>query len=196
MATFKNITVKMANGKTRTQRAMVLANGRYKFVKKGAGKAAPRKRSKSMAKRKKSSTALARRSRRRYHLAKMPRRRRSSRRGTGINMVHLGAATLGLAYLTGAASPIKQIPTMAAKIPGAKTFGAPAVVGVTALAVNHFRPNKWLKLLGAAGIVLAAARVGEKGSSFSWVGDDDDVADFDDDVGDDDDVADYEDDAA
>jgi hypothetical protein len=196
MATYRNIKVKKAGGGYRTQRAMVLASGKLKFVKNsGAARSHAPKRSKSMAKRRKSSTALARRSRRRYHLAKMPRRSRR-RRGAGLNMVHLGAATLGLAYLTGAASPIKQVPAMAAKIPGAKTFGAPAVVGVSALAINHFRPNKWLKLLGAAGIVLAAARVGEKGSQFSWVGDDDDdVADIDD-VGDDDDVADYEDDAA
>jgi hypothetical protein len=196
MATYRNIKVKKAGGGYRTQRAMVLASGKLKFVKNsGAARSHAPKRSKSMAKRRKSSTALARRSRRRYHLAKMPRRSRSRRRGAGINMMLLGAATLGLAYLTGSSSPVSQIPAMAAKIPGAKTFGAPAVVGIGALAVNHFRPNKWLKLLGAAGIVLAAAQVGSKGTNFSWVGDDDDVADIDD-VGDDDDVADYEDDAA
>ena len=33
MPRFKNIRVKMANGKSRTQRAMVLASGKLKFVK-------------------------------------------------------------------------------------------------------------------------------------------------------------------
>jgi hypothetical protein len=33
MATYKNIRIKMKNGKTRTQRVQVLASGKYKFVK-------------------------------------------------------------------------------------------------------------------------------------------------------------------
>lgn len=105
-----------------------------------------------------------------------------------MNLLHLGIATAGLAFLTGAKSPVQQIPQMAAKIPGAKTFGTAAAVGVAALAVDRFvKPNKWLKLAGAAGIVLAAAKLGQDGTDFKFVGDDDDIAA---DIGDDDDVGD------
>ena len=77
------------------------------------------------------------------------------------------------------------------KVPGTKTFGATAMMGVIALGVDRFiKPNKWLKLLGTAGIVLAAAQVGTKGSDFKFLGDES-SGDYDlsgdDDVGDDDD---------
>lgn len=39
MPTFKNIRIKMKNGKTRLQRVQVLASGKYKFVKNVASKA-------------------------------------------------------------------------------------------------------------------------------------------------------------
>ena len=50
MVTYKNVRVKMANGKYRMQRAQVLASGKYKFVKNlksGARKVTKRVRSKS-----------------------------------------------------------------------------------------------------------------------------------------------------
>lgn len=125
--------------------------------------------------------------RRRAHVArKAPRRSRRSRGGGGVNLLHLGIATAGLGYAL-SENGIKSARDVAAKIPGAKTFGAPAAVGVAALAVDKFLyRNRWLKLLGVAGVVLAAAKVGEQNRNFKFVGDDDGVADLDD-VGDDDD---------
>lgn len=116
-------------------------------------------------------------------------RRRGSRRGAGLNLMNVGIATAGLAYLTSANSPIQAIRTTAAKIPGAATFGTPAAVGIAALAVDRFLwRNKWLKLAGVAGVVLAAAKLGEQNTSFKFIGDDDVTADIgDDDIGDDDD---------
>lgn len=127
--------------------------------------------------------------------------RRRSRRGGGggmPNLVHLGIATGALAYLTGDQGPA-FVRDNAMKIPGAKTFGAAAAVGIGALAVDRFvKPNKWLKLAGCAGIVLAAAQLGKQGTSFTWLGDEDataDIGDDYDDVGDDyDDVGDDDDD--
>ncbi len=122
------------------------------------------------------------------------------------NMLHLAIATGAMSYLTGAQGPA-VVKTYGSKIPGAATFGLPAVVGLSALAVDRFvKPNKWLKLAGLAGIVLAASKIGEAGSGFAWVGDDESTGDVgddysgdvgDDDVGDDDvgddDVGDYDD---
>lgn len=112
-----------------------------------------------------------------------------------MNLLHVGLATAGLAFLAGAKSPIKQVPEMAGKIPGAKTFGPAAVIGIGALAADRFiKPNKWLKLLGVAGVVLAAAKIGDQGTDFKFVGDDDDdiadIGDDDDDVSDLDDIGD------
>jgi hypothetical protein len=115
------------------------------------------------------------------------RRTRRARGGRGVNLLHVGIAAAGLAYLTGANGPA-VVKNAAAKIPGTKTFGAAATLGVGCLAVDRFvKPNKWLKLLGTAGVVLAAAEIGKQGTGFKWVGDDyDDVADIgDDDLSDD-----------
>lgn len=180
------------------QRAMVLANGRLKFVKNSGGHAPRKATSKKMAKRRKSSsTAIARRpAKRRYHLAKMPRRSRRSRGGGSIastsNLIHVGAATAGLAFLMGPSSPIPSAKAYAEKIPLAKTFGVPAALGIACLATDRFvYKNKWLKLAGVAGVVLAAAKIGEQGSNFKFVGDDEYTGDIDD-VGDDYDVGDDE----
>lgn len=130
---------------------------------------------------------------RRVHVGARKHRRGRRRGGSGgINMLHLGLATAGLAFVTGPKSPITQVRDMGAKIPGAKTFGTAAAVGVAALAVDRFlKPNKWLKLLGTAGVILAAAKIGESGTDFKFVGDDDDITA---DIGDDDDVSDVGDD--
>lgn len=125
------------------------------------------------------------------------RGRRRGHRGGGFKLTHLALATAGLAFVTGQSSPVTFIRDNAAKIPGAKTFGTSAALGVACLAVDRFvKPNKWLKLMGTAGIVLAAAKIGEQGTAFKWVGDDgmsgpdgydladDDVSDLED-VGDD-----------
>jgi hypothetical protein len=82
-----------------------------------------------------------------------------------------------------------MVRNFAAKIPGSATFGPAATIGLTCLAVDKWiRPNRYLKAAGYAGIVIAAAQFGSKGTNFKWVGDD--VADIDigdDNVGDDDD---------
>ncbi len=127
-------------------------------------------------------------SRRSSH-APRKKHRRSHRRGSAgrLNLLHVGLATAGLAFLTGKKAPTPMIRDTAMKIPGAKTFGAAAIIGIGALAADRFiKPNKWLKLLGVAGVVLAASKIGDEGTDFKFVGDDDDIADFDDDVGDDD----------
>lgn len=146
----------------------------------------------------KRSTAIVRQSTRTVYRS-APKRKTYRRRrhgGGGIRLTHLALASAGLAFVTGQSSPIAAIRDNAAKIPGAKTFGPAAAVGVACLAVDRFvKPNKWLKLLGTAGVVLAAVRFGEQGTAFKWVGDGDDVGydladdisdvDGDDDMGDD-----------
>jgi len=65
MATYKTIRVKMKNGKTRSQRVQVLANGKYKFVKNTSRKSSTkrktpsRRRKTTVAKRKKSYSSRA-----------------------------------------------------------------------------------------------------------------------------------------
>lgn len=120
--------------------------------------------------------------------------KRSHRKHKGhgpMKLTHLALASAGLAFLTGPKSPIASIKETAEKIPGAKTFGAPAIIGLACLGVDRFvKPNKWLKLLGTAGIVLAAVQVGTQGQDFKFVGEGDESSgDFDlegdDDMGDD-----------
>lgn len=110
----------------------------------------------------------------------------------GINLLHVGLAAGALAYATGDSGPA-MIRNAAAKIPGTKTFGAAATIGLGCLAVDRFvKRNRYLKLLGVAGVVLAATQVGRQGTGFRWVGDDDlsDVADMD--MSDVEDVGEYE----
>jgi hypothetical protein len=93
-----------------------------------------------------------------------------------MKLTHLALATAGLAFVTkaGATSGFqKTINDAMDKVPGTKTFGATAMLGVGALVVDRFiKPNKWLRLLGTAGVVLAASQVGSKGTDFKWLGDD------------------------
>lgn len=135
-----------------------------------------------------------------YRTRSAPKRHHRRRRhgGGGMpNPLHLALAAGGLAYLTGSSGP-EMVRTYGAKIPGATTFGIPAVVGIGCLAVDRFvKSNKYLKLAGIAGIVLAATKIGEQGTNFKFigdVGDDEYTGDVgDDDVGDADDVGDYDD---
>ncbi len=129
-------------------------------------------------------------SRKRHHR----RHRRGRSGGAGIRVVPLALATAGLAYVTSAQGPAFVRENMA-KVPGVATFGPLATAGLIALGVDKFvKPNKWLKLFGLAGVVLAASKVGEQGANFKWVGDDGvyDLGD-DDDMGDVDDMGDYDD---
>lgn len=156
------------------------------------------KRSKSSRRRRSASRALVRQSTRtvyRTRSARRVRRRRGGSRsggGMGINLLHVGLAAGALAYATGDSGPA-MIRNAAAKIPGTKTFGAAATIGLGCLAVDRFvKRNRYLKLLGVAGVVLAATQVGRQGTGFRWVGDDDlsDVADMD--MSDVEDVGEYE----
>jgi hypothetical protein len=117
-------------------------------------------------------------------------------------LLHLAVATAGLAFITKAGATTgfqKSINDMMDKVPGTKTFGATAMLGIGALAIDRWvKPNKWLRLLGTAGVVLAAAQIGTKGTEFKFLGDHetgaydlqdvDDLEDVDDldDIGDDD----------
>ena len=109
-----------------------------------------------------------------HHAAPVRRRRRGGRgrsSGGGVRLMPLALAAVGLSYLTGAHGPA-FVRTNVAKIPGVKTFGATAVTGVALLAIDRYvKPNKWLKLAGIAGVVLAAVQVGTKGADFKWLGD-------------------------
>lgn len=121
---------------------------------------------------------------------------RRARHGGGMKLTHLAIATAGLAFLTqpGKTDGIQgTINNAMAKVPGTKTFGATAMLGIGALAIDRFvKPNKWLRLLGTAGVVLAASQIGQKGSDFKFLGDSSDVGAYDledvDDVSDLDDV--------
>jgi len=126
---------------------------------------------------------------RRVHVGGRRRRRSRGRSGGGIRPLHLGLAAAGLGLLFGAKSPVKQLADLGGKIPGAKTFGTPAMAGIACLAIDKMvKPNKWLRLAGYAGIALAALQVGQQGSDFKFVGDDDlEGLDSEGDVGDDDD---------
>lgn len=106
--------------------------------------------------------------------AKSKRGHRRHHGGGGVSLKHLAIAGGALAFLTGASSPIAAIKDNANKLPGAKTFGATAVAGAALLAIDKFvKPNKWLRAAGYAGIVIAAATVGNKGTSFQFVGEPD-----------------------
>jgi hypothetical protein len=92
-----------------------------------------------------------------------------------MKLTHLALATAGLAFVTKAGATAgfqKSINDVMEKVPGTKTFGATAMLGVALLAIDRFvKPNKWLKLAGTAGIVLAAAQIGTKGTDFKFLGD-------------------------
>jgi hypothetical protein len=142
------------------------------------------------------------------HVHHKAKRKSGGKRGASgpMKLTHLALATAGLAFVTktGATEGFqKSINEAMDKVPGTKTFGATAMLGIGMLAVDRFiKPNKWLKLLGTAGIVLAAAQIGSKGTDFKFLGDDseetgdydlegdddiEDIGDDDDDIGDDED---------
>ena len=164
---------------------MVLASGKLKFVK-NTGRASA---SKGTHVAKKKSKAITKHTKGRLH-SKTTHRRRSSKGGGRINPLHIALAAAGVAYAVGGAGPA-FIKTNVAKIPGAKTFGNEAALGIACLAIDRFaKPNKWLRLAGYVGIVAGAMKFGQQGSQFKWLGDmggDGDMMDMgDDDMGDDD----------
>jgi len=80
MPKFRNIRVKMANGKSRIQRAQVLASGKLKFVKNKA-------RSAGRSVKRRASTARRRVTRRKTSTRRAPVRRNNSKRSTNRSMV-------------------------------------------------------------------------------------------------------------
>jgi len=80
MPKFRNIRVKMANGKSRIQRAQVLASGKLKFVKNKA-------RSAGRTVRRRASTAKRRVTRRKTPKTRAPVRRSNSKRSNNKSMV-------------------------------------------------------------------------------------------------------------
>lgn len=160
MAKYKDIRVKKAGGGTRLQRVQVLASGKYKFVKNTHHE---KKASKHVAKKSKAITR-----RRRSHAPKTHRRHR---RGAGLSPMTLGIAGLGLGYLSGSQGPA-MVKDFAAKIPGTKTLGPVATLGLACFAINKWvKPNKYLKYAGYIGIAAAALKIGDQGSNMKWVGD-------------------------
>ena len=62
------------------------------------------------------------------------------------------------------------------KIPGAKTFGGAATAGLALGAIEKYahiggRLKPYMRAAGLVGVVLAAAKVGEAGTKFAWLGD-------------------------
>ena len=94
-------------------------------------------------------------------------RRRGRRGGVGVNLLHVGLAAAALGYV---GTNTDMGAKIAAKIPGNKTFGAGAALGITCLVMNMVKPNRYLKLAGIAGVVLAGTQIGVKGRNMAWVG--------------------------
>lgn len=101
-------------------------------------------------------------------------RRRSSGFGGGIKLTH----AVGVGALIGYASGQTQYLNVLDKIPGTKTIGRPAMLGLAALAVNRYLyRNRWLKLIGVGGLLAGAFEWGKAGLKLEWMGDAIDVDD-------------------
>jgi len=116
------------------------------------------------------------------------RRRAHGGGGGGVTMGKLIGAGIGLSLLTSTTGVMKDnglskslVETLD-KVPGTKTLGRTAVLGLGLGAVGKWvvkggRARPWLLAAGAVGIVAAAIKVGEQNSEFKWLGDDDDLMD-------------------
>ncbi len=99
------------------------------------------------------------------------RRRGKGRGAGGISVGRLLVAGVALGFIGRAGGMGGAI---AAKIPGNKTFGGPATLGLFCFAVDRWvKHNPWLRAAGVIGVAAAALKVGEQGTAFQWVGDDD-----------------------
>lgn len=125
-----------------------------------------------MAKKKKRARSRAITRTRTRYITRRParRRRRAHGGGGGTSMVKVAAAAAAIGYI----QERTQLLAPLSKVPGAKTFGTPAALGVVALAANRFiKPHPMLRLVGLAGLAVAAYNLGSKGFNVTWVGDDD-----------------------
>lgn len=105
-------------------------------------------------------------------------RRRRGGGGGGISITHalIAGAVVGYALKQAAVTDLVN------KVPGVKTFGAAAGVAAIGLGVDHFVwRNKWVRLIGVGGAVVAAYTMGQNEFKMpAWVGDGDDIGDADD----------------
>jgi hypothetical protein len=120
-----------------------------------------------------------RRGTRPHHKATTHRRRRGSGSG-GVTVAKLAGTALVLANVAGTNSgPLgSKVYDLVQKIPGTKTFGGAATAGLTLGAIGKFtgfggRFRPWLRAAGWVGVIAAFLKLGEQGTAFKWVGDDD-----------------------
>lgn len=111
---------------------------------------------------------------------KVKHRRRHGGGSGGVSIGKLGAAALVLSNVAGTATgPFgDKVYNLVQKIPGAKTFGGAAMGGIAIGAVGKFtglggRFRPWMRAAGVVGIIAALLKLGEQGTAFKWIGDDD-----------------------
>lgn len=112
-----------------------------------------------------------------HQKAHHPKRRRHHGHG-GITLGKIFLTTIGLSSACGTNSgPLgAKAYDLIQKVPGAKTFGGAATAGLLAGGIYKFtkfggRGRPWLAAAGIVGVVLAAAKLGEQGTAFKWLGD-------------------------
>jgi len=113
-----------------------------------------------------------------HHKAK--HRRRHGGSGGGVTVGKLAGAALVLANVAGTNNgPLgDKVYNLVQKIPGTKTFGGAATAGLVLGGVGKFtgfggRFRPWLRAAGWVGVIAAFLKLGEQGTAFKWVGDDD-----------------------
>jgi len=114
-----------------------------------------------------------------HHKAKH-RRRHHGGSGGGVTVGKLAGAALVLANVAGTNNgPLgDKVYNLVQKIPGTKTFGGAATAGLVLGGVGKFtgfggRFRPWLRAAGWVGVIAAFLKLGEQGTAFKWVGDDD-----------------------
>ena len=123
--------------------------------------------------------ATHRRRRAHHHKATTHRRRHSGGSG-GLTIGKIAGTALVLANVAGTNNgPLgDKVYNLVQKIPGTKTFGGAATAGLTLGAIGKFtgfggRFRPWLRAAGWVGVIAAFLKLGEQGTAFKWVGDDD-----------------------
>lgn len=126
----------------------------------------------------------ARRHPARHHKAKHRRRHHKGGGRAGVTIPKLVGTAIVMANVAGTATGPAgdKIYNLIQKIPGAKTFGGTATAGLALGAVYKFtrfggRLRPLMACAGLIGVVAAALKVGEQGTSFKWLGGSDDYMD-------------------
>lgn len=116
----------------------------------------------------------------RHHVAHHVPQRKGKRRHhhSGVTLGKVAGTAIVLANVAGSNSgPLgATVYDWVQKIPGAKTFGGTAVAGAALGLLSKTRLGRgkagpWLKAAGLVGVIAAAIKVGEAGTSFKWLGD-------------------------